>query len=373
MESIYIQMNPKIEHVSEEAGLLRFTLSGVNLSLANAIRRIILNNINTVVFRTETSDINQCKIEINTGRLHNEIVKQRLSCIPIYSTDFAELPDKYYLEVDVANNTDHIIFVTTENFMIKNKQTGEPMPRTEVAKIFPTDALTGAYIDFVRLRPQIGTMPGEQIKLTCEFSISNADTSSMFNVVSKCAYAFTPDTTKAAAAWEKLENKKRSEGSTASEIEYDKKDFYAVDAQRYYVEDSFDFVIGTLGVFTNADIVKKACLIMQHKLLDTIGKIDENRLVIEHSETTMDNCFNIVLENEDYTLGKAIEYYMYDRYFIKDKRLTFCAFKKAHPHDDFSTIQVAYRENVSAANIMQDVRIACHDLSELYTNIYGMM
>ena len=80
-------MNPKINNVSEEHGIMRFTLSGVNLSLANAIRRIMLNNIDTVVFRTETSEVNQCKIEVNTGRLHNEIVKQRLSCIPIHSTD----------------------------------------------------------------------------------------------------------------------------------------------------------------------------------------------------------------------------------------------------------------------------------------------
>ncbi len=366
-------MNPKINNVSEEHGLLRFTLSGINLSLANAIRRIILNNIDTVVFRTETHDVNQCKIEVNTGRLHNEIVKQRLSCIPIHCTDLAELPGKYYLEVDVLNNTDHIIYVTTEHFAIKDKQTHEALPRNRVAEIFPPDPLTGAYIDFVRLRPQIGTTPGEQIKLTCEFAVSNAETSSMFNVVSKCAYAFTPDVAKANAAWEKIANKKASEGATAGEIEYARKDFNFVDAQRFYVEESFDFVVGTLGVFSNVDIVKKACKVMEHKLLDTIAKIDRNYLIIEPSETTMDYCYNIVLEHEDYTLGKAIEYYMYDRYFTKDKRLAFCAFRKMHPHDDYSIIQVAYKENVSMSNIALDVKMACEDLIGVYVAIHKMM
>ena len=373
MNSIYITMNPKIDNVSEEAGLLRFTLSGVNISLANAVRRIILNDIDTVVFRTETHDVNQCKIEINTCRQHNEIVKQRLSCIPIHSIDLAHLPGNYYLEVDVANTTDHIIYVTTEQFVIKDKRTHEPLPRTEVAKIFPADTKTGAFIDFVRLRPQIGNTPGEQIKLTCEFSVATAGTSSMFNVVSKCAYAYTPDTKKSAAAWDKIESQKRSKGATVAEIDYMRRDFNAIDAQRYCVEDSFDFVVGTLGVFANADIVKKACKVMEHKLRDTITKIETGAFIVEPSETTMDNCYNIVLEHEDYTLGKAIEYYLYDRYFNGDKRLTFCAFKKAHPHDDYSIIQVAYRDNVSVANITQDVATACAELVGVYTAIFGMM
>jgi len=80
---------------------------------------------------------------------------------------------------------------------------------------------------------------------------------------------------------------------------------------------------------------------MEHKLRDTITKIETGAFIVEPSETTMDNCYNIVLEHEDYTLGKAIEYYLYDRYFNGDKSIAFCAFKKAHPHDDYSIIQVA--------------------------------
>ena len=46
---------------------------------------------------------------------------------------------------------------------------------TEIKKIFPPDPLTNEYIDFARLRPKISnSIPGEEIHLTCEFSISNA-------------------------------------------------------------------------------------------------------------------------------------------------------------------------------------------------------
>ena len=71
------------------------------MSFANALRRIILSEIPINVIRTETEEVNQCKITTNTGRLHNEIIKQRLSCIPIHLTDLDLLPEKYELEVKV--------------------------------------------------------------------------------------------------------------------------------------------------------------------------------------------------------------------------------------------------------------------------------
>ena len=194
-------MNPKIKVIEDEE-ILKFTLSGVDVSLANALRRIIINDIPTVVFRTETYQDNQCKIAVNTGRLHNEIIKQRLSCIPIHSTDHAVLPGKYIMELDVTNTEDHIIFVTTEDFRIKNKETGNFLTKEETVKIFPPSKKTGYFIDFLRLRPAIGDIPAEQIKLSCEFSIASAHTNSMFNVVSKCAYAYTPDPAAASKAWE---------------------------------------------------------------------------------------------------------------------------------------------------------------------------
>ena len=56
-------MNPKIKVIEDEE-ILKFTLSGVDVSLANALRRIIINDVPTVVFRTETYQDNQCKIAV---------------------------------------------------------------------------------------------------------------------------------------------------------------------------------------------------------------------------------------------------------------------------------------------------------------------
>ena len=46
-------MNPKIDLKSDVNDVLMFTLSGVNVSLANAIRRTILSDIQQIVFKTQ--------------------------------------------------------------------------------------------------------------------------------------------------------------------------------------------------------------------------------------------------------------------------------------------------------------------------------
>jgi DNA-directed RNA polymerase alpha subunit len=365
-------MNPQIKVIEDEE-ILKFTLSGVDVSLANAVRRIILNDIPTVVFRTETYQDNQCKIAINTSRLHNEIIKQRLSCIPIHSTDHAILPGKYIMELDVTNAEDHIIFVTTEDFRIKNKENGNFLTKEETVKIFPPDKKTGYFIDFIRLRPAVGDIPAEQIKLSCEFSVASAHTNSMFNVVSKCAYAYTPDAAAGSKAWDAIERKMAAEGATEKEMEFSKKNFMLLDAQRHFEKDSFDFVVRSVGVYNNIDIYKIACRMMELRLQVVIDAIESDVIRIEISDTTMDNCYDVILEHEDYTVGKPIEYYLYEHFYNGKKTLSFCGFKKTHPHNDYSTIRLAYEAPVDKHMIRGDMKEACVELQKVFISMGKMM
>jgi len=368
-------MNPIIQEnsISEVDGIYKFTLNNINVSLANAIRRTILSDIPTLAFYTETYADNQCNISINTSRLHNEILKQRLSCIPIFEKDLTLLPGNYVLDLDVQNDTDNIMFVTTEQFRIRNKTNGNYLSKDEMRRIFPPNQKTQRFIDFARLRPKIGdSIPGEHIKLTCEFSVHNAKENSMFNVVSKCSYGNTLDIEKINEIWEQQEKKIRSDGMSDEEIEFEKKNFYILDAQRYFKEDSFDFVIQTLGVFENRELVQKACKVLTDKLVTMVESIDSDGVIINNSETTMDFCFDIILENEDYTIGKVLEYVFYERYYMKEKLLTYCGFKKFHPHDSDSTIRVAYVQNADKRMVAQHLRIACIESAEVFKRVYQL-
>jgi DNA-directed RNA polymerase alpha subunit len=85
MNSFIIE--PKVRFHLDEEKNLQFTLSNVNVSIANAIRRTILSDIPMVVFKTTPYEENKSNFITNTTRLNNEILKQRLSCIPIHITD----------------------------------------------------------------------------------------------------------------------------------------------------------------------------------------------------------------------------------------------------------------------------------------------
>ena len=238
-------MNPTVSNISEDGDVYKFTLSGINVSLANAIRRTVLSDIPTLAFDAENKEF--CQIEKNTCRLHNEILKHRLCCIPIHMNELDVLPGNYVMELDKYNDGDNMIYVTTEDFKIKNKITNNYLTTEETRNIFPSSPKTNMFIDFARLRSKIGpTIPGEHIKLTCEFVVRTSKDSNTYNVVSKCAYGNTIDAIKAKEVWEGIESKMRAEESTNDEISFQKKNYYLLDAQRSYLNDSFDYIIQTV-------------------------------------------------------------------------------------------------------------------------------
>ena len=352
-------MNPVLSKIIENDSILYFTLSGIDKCFANALRRTILTDIPTVVIRTEDINVNQCFITKNTSRLHNEIILQRISCIPIYifDPDFAE---KHSLEIDVVNNTDdqNIRMVSTKDIRIKNIENNTYLSDVETKKIFPPNEITGHYVDIVRLRPKMGTgIPGEQIALTAKFSVATARINSMFNAVSICSYGNTIDKEKAEEAWEKVHAKLKSEEKSDKEIDHVKSDFWNLDAQRHFIPNSFDFVVQSVGVYKNIDIVHKACSILCSKMDSFVTLLEENSVPILPSndvkkhgydsiiESTVMNSYDVILENEDDTLGNILSTIMYRTYFVgKEKELTFCSFKKFHPHDSYGVLRIAYEK-----------------------------
>lgn len=364
-----------ISNQFELESVYQFTLSNIPVCYANALRRTILSDIPICVVRTENEEVNQCKFEINTTRFHNEILKQRLSCIPIHIKDLEMLPKKYVLELDVQNDTDEIMYVTTEQFRIKNKETGNYITKEETLSIFPADPMTHDFIDFCRLRPKISdTIPGEHVKFTADFSVANAKVNSMFNVVSKCTYRNTQDKVAADQEWKSREESLRQKYSTMTEdeIAFEKRNFELLDAERYFKPNSFDYSIQTIGIYDNIDVMKKACIVLQNKFIDMIQSIAVNEMIIRKSETTMEHCYDIILEQEDYTLGKIIEHVLYERYYVKDKTMSFCGFKKMHPHFTESVLRVAFTESTTMDQIRYVLKEACMASDETIRQIYKL-
>lgn len=363
-------MNPTTVFNSDDNDTLSFTLAGVNVSLANAIRRTILSDINQLVFKTTPYEENKATFIVNTTRLNNEVLKQRLSCIPIHIKDYQNFPYKNYIvEVNVENLTDVPMYLTTKDFVVKDLVSGKPLSESDTKEIFPPNDYTGYYIDFAKLRPRISEdIPGDKIHFTCELSVANAKVDSMFNVVSTCSYGFTVDDKARDAVLEKKKQEWKDEGKSKEDIEFELTNWKLLEGMRVTKKDSFDFVIQSLGVYTNNEILDTACQILIDKFdeLDTI--IEKDELQINNSVNTMKNCYDIILENEDYTIGKVIEYFLYTK-FYETKILTFCGFKKEHPHDDFSIIRVAYADAIEKSTIKGHFKECLEDAKQILTRL----
>lgn len=364
-------ITPRVEALSSlKDDLLKFTLSNVDVSIANSIRRVILSDIPIIVFRVSPNDKNKCTIIANTCGLNNEIVKHRLSCIPIHIKDIDDFPLKnYVMELNVQNNTDTNMIVTTKDFVIKDLVSGKPLSEDALREIFPANALTGDYIDFVKLRAKTSEeIKGKSIHLICEFDIGTAKEDSAFNVVSTCSYGNTIDVPAQESKLQQLKQKWKDEGKTEHEIEFEEKNWKLLEGRRIFVKDSFDFSIQTIGIHTNCELLVLATKIMLQKLehLDTI--IEKDNLEIKVADNTMQNCFDIILDDQDYTLGKVIEYFFLV-HFYENKTLTFCGFKMMHPHDGFGVMRVAYSSAVDIPYIKGNLQHCISKAKDVYMKL----
>ena len=149
----------------ENNGVLTFTLSGINVSIANGLRRTILSDIPILAFKTFPHNENQAKFITNTSRFNNEILKQRLGCIPIHIPDLKMPYNELLVEIHKKNDTNEMMYVTTKDFRVKNTSSEKYLDESTVRKIFPPNPITGDYILFARLRPKISNeVPGEELK-----------------------------------------------------------------------------------------------------------------------------------------------------------------------------------------------------------------
>lgn len=362
-------MDPRLTNISEKDGILRFRLEGVNVSLANAIRRTLLADIDTIVFHTFPYNENKADILVNTTRFNNEILKQRLSCIPIHIEDLTIPLDQYVVEISKKNETDTIQYVTTEDFKVKNIKTNTYLNEKENKKIFPPNHTTKQFIDFARLSPKISDIDGSELQIVAKMSISNAKTNSMYNVVSTCSYKNTQDKVLANEKLDEFEEELRGKGLKQDEIKFEKENWKLLEAKRFVVENSYDFIVESIGVFPNKILLQKACDSIITRLNNIISEDEDQYISYDKSLSTIPNSYDITLKGEDYTIGKIIEYYLYTQGYMKDGVMTYVGFTKEHPHDDHSIIRIGFKSETDVDTAKGFINMAVLKLVQVYKEI----
>ena len=368
---------PRITDIRQETNdILYFTVDNCNVSIINGLRRTILSDIPVVCIKTEPHNEIQSTLESiiiyeNTTSLTNEIIKQRLGCIPVHIKKPNNI-ENLIVELDMTNKTDELLYITTEDFKIKENATNNYLTDTQVHKIFPPNKITNDYILFNRLKPKISkTSDGESLRFKAKLHKSTSKINSQCNVCSTIGYENTIDNVKSNEMWLTNKDKLIKEGKPEKEINDIEKNWMIHNAKRYFIDNSFQFKLETIGIYTNEELVKIACNILINRFEILKKMVQNDKIEIEKNTINTKYSHDIILPNISYTIGKVLEYLFHDRYFKKNKTFSFVGFVKKHPHDDDSIIRIVFKdgENSNMENIKL-ILLACINYSqEIYRHM----
>lgn len=333
-------MNIRIHTQDSTSEPLSFSIANIDVSVINALRRTLLTDIEIWGMH------NKIKIANNTSKLTNEILQNRISCIPVHIPIESDDAPELEISLHVVNDTGSVMVVTSQDFIITHKQTGEILSTDQTRAIFPPDPITGDFIDIVRLRPEIATIQGktiagEELHITCELEKVTSAISAMFNAVSLSTLWNTEDKDRQPDVLAQRQQEWQQEGRSPVEIERETKNWWLLDAKRVFIPNSFEFAVESVGIYTNYELMRKACDVIMQSLNDWTKKIDDNTLIIMPSNTTLTNGFDITVDSGNSTIGNLMNNKLYAQYYQKKKYLTYCAYGKFHPHNDTSTIRIA--------------------------------
>ena len=334
-----------------DASTKKFILNNVNISYANALRRSIISNIPIIGIRDETTENNEgVIIEKNTSHFNNEIIKHRLSCIPIfikpelivfddiiknisdsksYIEQLYEIYQKYEILCNVSNTSNSLINITTDQFKVVDTESGNEI---NISSMFNGDSISGFkdkfsndHILFVKLRPASDEKK-EEIKFNSRLSICYPSENSVYNSVSVCSYEI-----------QDIQSKNRNNNYSDEEIY------------------NYIFTIESIGIYTEKMIIKQACYYILKKINELQQMIDTENLIIRNG-TTIETSFEFDIPNDNYTVGKLIEYELYNNFYNKKNEdgsskfnvdnidetqhvLNYVGYIKKHPHDNYGTIR----------------------------------
>lgn len=355
---------PENKTWNKKHNFMNLTMQNVHYSLANSVRRAIIANIKTVGFRALPYNHSSITIETNTTYLNNEIIKHRISMIPVFLSDDEDYEDYEFL-LDEENNTNITKTITTEHFKIRKISTDTILSKKETDIILPPNILSGGYIPIVKLKPKYYTNVGIKklnhisqeinipnaepikIKLSARLVKSDGTENSHFSPVSTCSYGYTVDESiisiKEDEYIKEINEENQKLGLSSIDEDVLRRRFRINELEKYPIADiygdptSFDFTIDSIGQYSPLELIHKALIYLSTEVsnfINTLRVKDESLLHVSISDT-YENGFDIIANNMDDTLGNLIHCHIIKelcRYDLKENRkLNAFTYNKIHP------------------------------------------
>lgn len=370
-----------------------FKVKDVDVSILNAIRRVILAEIENVAFEFKpfnTGDEQKIQIITNTCPLHNEIIEQRLSMLPINLNvneilDFDE--NNYKFVINKKNETNTLMNVTTDDIEIfdnNNKKYDDKFTK----RVFPKNKYSGDHILITKLKPNlINIKDGNEINIEMKATKDKAQNYSGFGYVSQCVYYNIVDEKKAEKELKKrLEQFEKDNNPTKEEKESFINDFNNLDRDRYFHKNDFDepnyfeYMIESECLTSPEYLFYKALTILDNKLQNVISKITDDSFTFEYVDNSK-NMYDIKIENEKHTLGNLIQALFYNIFIRKDNKqvVEYIGYKCPHPLENNMIIKIKFKNDEPNENIkkifidgLEDIQVELNTLKKKWLKFSGL-
>ena len=374
---------------------VRFTLQDIHYSMANSVRRAMIAKVPTIGFKSEPHIQSTIKIDRNDTYLNNQIIAHRLAMIPIHVPHPDQFDvDDYIFYLDVSNDTNTLLLVTTEHFKVKRISTNAYLSEKEARVLLPADPLTGEFFPIVKLKPKYYTgieqvaeaaaaiganirMAGSDtvgIKLNAKLVKSTGDENGHFSPVAACSYGNTRDPERAAVALAKFVESENAKNTASGLTPYPEdvlvRRFNLNEVQRWYKVDengeptSFDFVIESVGVIPPLVCLERGFQWLVDSLEHLIGNLEtgNEKSVIVRPVATLGHGFEIIIEGEDDTLGNVIQCGLIRQYASlalepENRRLASVSYFRTHPLERRIIIAVKPIDSATMDECIADVFI----------------
>lgn len=297
------------EIVESDARRARVRITDVDVSVVNALRRIILSRIPNVGFafdHTYHGSDPAVRIHTNDSPLHNEYMQHRISFVPICAS-LEEIetwdPERYRFRIDKTNTrAETALRVTSGDIQVLSAETGEPLEALR-KRWFPPNPITKDHIVLTKLHAHKTARFHAEMRATVDVAARNAS----FGVVSTVAFENVIDEAEA----ERHRRKLRDAAEDAASGERAVRRFDTLDVQRkfhtnrYREPNRFLFRIESECAIEALDVFRLALRILPSRLEAMLGGEEDEALLDVREEGA--GLFALHVPDATHTEGNVVQ------------------------------------------------------------------
>jgi DNA-directed RNA polymerase subunit L len=375
---------------------------GLDKSIVNSLRRILLSSIPRVAFRTNIDDSDIIVVKNDTS-LHNEFMLHRISLIPLYfNPDEFSKQFLFHLKVEsdpenpiktiYANDfniyplNEHIESEGLKEVKLENYDLTKPLDSEEKEKILRPFEFNGekSYCMVTELKSTNSTDVKQSLELYGSPSVSYAYENARWGAVSCACYSFKKD--------KELFKKILKEKVLVNDIQKEKENEYAKElfigeSERYFHRDMntepywYEMKIDSIHFMNSKELFLRANQIIMNQfemLKNEIPKISTGEESILELKSNKENVYQLIIQGVDDTIGNTLQSFI-SRYMIDDESVfSICGYKRTHPLEEVIILYLSLNpknkvfksnETQTTFTIINTLREACDGLINVYSLI----